>query len=810
MKILNKFTYRNLIKNKKRTIVTIIGTILATALIFLVGLLFSSIREQELNNSILRYGDHHAIISNPSNDEKIDKIISNHDTVSKYIKIDIVETGEYEVINASFNYEDNFKLASGVLPSNKNEVIISYDYIKSIEYKLNDEIIINDNSYKIVGIYNESKFDGYIHQDGYRDDTKNKFYTKTLDNYPTDFYLYYKDMKKTVENTYQIAIDCGYNRVMTSSYTDVHKYENIKINLEYLKWFGVGHADYQNRITTILVVVLSFLALFSALAIYNAFSISVSERKKLFGIFRSIGASKFNIFLSVLFEAFIIAIISIPLGLILSLIILGLGSNLIESLLSNVDTFYNLKIVIYPSYLFISLVLAILMVFISALVPAIKSCFVSPIEALRLNKDVKLKKKNSSFKIGLFGIEKALAKKNITRDARKFRSAKLSIIISVVLIMVFGVLVNQLVSSLERTIDYGKYPISIYVNVSENSEDIIDEIISLDEVDDYLVQRFIFTSTLAENGYFTDSYLNKRGNDDGIEYLNIVSYDKKNYDALKEKYNVKDNVTFVNKNYIEKSNQAYIDDLVIEKYNDNLTSLKLYIRGTKDFFYELTNIHLIDDKTYDGADIVILDEELEKINKSYEAVLQDKDSYYGGESYYIFINADDFKGIDGKLVNITKKYDEVENYSNSLMEDYNNIMTVKIFIFAVYMFMGFIVLIAATNVFNTINTNINLRKREFSILRSIGLSKTSFNKMILYEGLVLGLDSLIYGHLISGIFYFLLMFSNLFGEEILPYPFNFLIITIIGTYLIIFISLYLATKKVKKSNIIETIRNDNI
>ena len=483
---------------------------------------------------------------------------------------------------------------------------------------------------------------------------------------------------------------------------------------------------------------------------------------------------------------------------------------MIESLLSNVDTFYNLKIVIYPSYLFISLVLAILMVFISALVPAIKSCFVSPIEALRLNKDVKLKKKNSSFKIGLFGIEKALANKNITRDARKFRSAKLSIIISVVLIMVFGVLVNQLVSSLERTIDYGKYPISIYVNVSKNSEDIIDEIISLDEVDDYLVQRFIFTSTLAENGYFTDSYLNKRGNDDGIEYLNIVSYDKKNYDALKEKYNVKDNVTFVNKNYIEKSNQAYIDDLVIEKYNDNLTSLKLYIRGTKDFFYELTNIYLIDDKTYDGADIVILDEELEKINKSYEAVLQDKESYYGGESYYIFINADDFKGIDGKLVNITKKYDEVENYSNSLMEDYNNIMTVKIFIFAVYMFMGFIVLIAATNVFNTINTNINLRKREFSILRSIGLSKTSFNKMILYEGLVLGLDSLIYGHLISGIFYFLLMFSNLFGEEILPYPFNFLIITIIGTYLIIFISLYLATKKVKKSNIIETIRNDNI
>jgi len=144
------------------------------------------------------------------------------------------------------------------------------------------------------------------------------------------------------------------------------------------------------------------------------------------------------------------------------------------------------------------------------------------------------------------------------------------------------------------------------------------------------------------------------------------------------------------------------------------------------------------------------------------------------------------------------------------MEDYNNIMTVKIFIFAVYMFMGFIVLIAATNVFNTINTSINLRKREFSILRSIGLSKTSFNKMILYEGLVLGLDSLIYGHLISGIFYVLLMFSNLFGEEILPYPFNFLIITIIGTYIIIFISLYLATKKVKKSNIIETIRNDNI
>lgn len=56
-----------------------------------------------------------------------------------------------------------------------------------------------------------------------------------------------------------------------------------------------------------------------------------------------------------------------------------------------------------------------------------------------------------------------------------------------------------------------------------------------------------------------------------------------------------------------------------------------------------------------------------------------------------------------------------------------------------------IALIAIANVFNTISTNIKLRRRELAMLRSIGMGDRDFTKMMLYECAFYGWRALLLG-----------------------------------------------------------------
>ncbi len=47
-------------------------------------------------------------------------------------------------------------------------------------------------------------------------------------------------------------------------------------------------------------------------------------------------------------------------------------------------------------------------------------------------------------------------------------------------------------------------------------------------------------------------------------------------------------------------------------------------------------------------------------------------------------------------------------------------------------------MIAVANVFNTISTNIKLRRRELAMLRSVGMSDRDFNKMMRFECVLYG------------------------------------------------------------------------
>ena len=127
---------------------------------------------------------------------------------------------------------------------------------------------------------------------------------------------------------------------------------------------------------------------------------------------------------------------------------------------------------------------------------------------------------------------------------------------------------------------------------------------------------------------------------------------------------------------------------------------------------------------------------------------------------------------------------------------------------------GFIFLISAigvSNVFNTISTNITLRRREFANLKSIGMTNKQFKQMLDLECIFYGSKALLYGLPLGILVCYLL--NNAFSDMIefmFRIPWKSIMICVVAIYLVVYVTMVYASRKVKKENIIDVIRDDNI
>ena len=136
------------------------------------------------------------------------------------------------------------------------------------------------------------------------------------------------------------------------------------------------------------------------------------------------------------------------------------------------------------------------------------------------------------------------------------------------------------------------------------------------------------------------------------------------------------------------------------------------------------------------------------------------------------------------------------------------ILVIKIFL---YGFIAVITLIGVTNIFNTITSNMELRQKEFATLKSIGMTKKEFNRMINLETLFYGTKSLIYGIILGllGTFAMYKSFSLKIDSGVYI-PIKPIILSIIFVFILIFIIMRYSISKINKQNIIETIRKENV
>ena len=120
-------------------------------------------------------------------------------------------------------------------------------------------------------------------------------------------------------------------------------------------------------------------------------------------------------------------------------------------------------------------------------------------------------------------------------------------------------------------------------------------------------------------------------------------------------------------------------------------------------------------------------------------------------------------------------------------------------------------LIAAANVFNTISTNINLRRREFAMLKSIGMTPKAFSKMMDFECLLYGFKGLLYGLPVSFVLTWMIYSAIGPGLEIAFFiPWYSIAIAVGSVFLVVFVTMLYSMKRIQKENTIDTLRNENL
>ena len=212
-------------------------------------------------------------------------------------------------------------------------------------------------------------------------------------------------------------------------------------NSDLLNYYGATTFFSVNRMIYSFAVILLLMISFGSVSlIYNSFSISVAERTRQFGILKSIGATRKQIRDSVLYEALVLCAVGIPLGLLVGCLGIGITLYCLRDsfgfLMGESGNALQMHFVLNGWALLAAAGIGLVTAIISAWIPAKRAVRVSPVEAIRQTKDVKLRGREvrtSRLTEKLFGFSGMLAAKNFKRNRKRYRSTVVGLFLSVTL-----------------------------------------------------------------------------------------------------------------------------------------------------------------------------------------------------------------------------------------------------------------------------------------------------------------------------------------------------------------------------------------
>ena len=834
MNLLNRFTIRNLRLNKKRTLVTIIGIILSTALICAVAGVACSFQQTLVVHAIENDGDYHASFFNVPEDEQ--KYIKQNRNVESYFltkdigyaKID--SQNEYKPYLHLMGFDSKalnsygIKLIEGRLPENDNEIIIS-NYIEEnggVNLKVGDKITL-DICRRLVDGEELSQINPYNEE---VPESLEKLYTKEYEivgkmerpNYEIE------DYSAPGYTIITCTQDFSGKANISVKFTDINKsYDFVKemneneeyethINKELLRWSGVlRNNDTLVMLYSLAGIVIAIIIVSSVFVIRNSFQISITEKLRQYGMLASIGATKKQIRKNVLFEGFILGIIGIPLGILSGCFATFVLIKLTTYILLKADLLEGMEKIVFDMPLvaiLLSIALGAITIFLSSISSARKASKISPIEAIRSNNDIKIKaKKLKTPKLisKFFGIGGEIAYKNLKRNKSKYRTTVISLVVSITIFISLSTFIQYMFDMsgiYYETLDY-----NVYVYNGDDEE--LAQIEKLDNVEKISINRDL-SFNIDIKDFVTEEgikYYNNLGADleHMLSYVNVTAIGDEVYKEYIEKLGLSEEDT--------KNGIIYIGDGKVNDYKDDGTIEKIQVYNFKEGD-ELKGKFEDDTEETTLKILKVTNEQPFGFSRVYSSqgvflinfdLVKDKTYYNSGT----VINSNNPDQLCEDIKNISKDL-ECINYKAEQEQMNQMVLLISIFL---YGFITVISLIGVTNIFNTITTNMNLRSKEFANLKSIGMTKKEFNRMINLESFFYGTKSLIYGIIFgTGISYFIYHIISENESMDMPYifPKTATLLAIIFVMIIVGIIMRYSLSKINKQNIIETIRNDNI
>ena len=562
--------------------------------------------------------------------------------------------------------------------------------------------------------------------------------------------------------------------------------------------------------------------------IYNSFGLSLAEKIRYLGMLASVGATGRQKRSSIYYESVLLGIPGIILGIILGL--LGsyitlnlLGRRILESnMIAGTEGISGtIPLVVSLPLILVIAAGAAVTVLLSALVPALRASKITPVDALRQNNTIKVKsgrlKVNPLIK-RIFGYEGELAYKNIKRNGLKGTVITVSIAVSIILFLS----VNYFCKGVTRVNYYDldlPYQLIVYCSYDER-EKLKTDLKEMDGIQKVMSGDFIAfpfktskevpqtaNTDILNPDFLTDEYSNLY---EKTEVFYVVIAEDEDFKELLKKNGLSERNYFDGElrgvllnNYFHETRGSAI-------FNDDILGQKLMY---DDPAGNPPAVEIGDFVKYDPAEDLF-----KMIPKATVSIYVPESMYF--EKAVLNLSPDDLTVSYGVVTSehtaLYQKIGEMlqaegyHNYSCSDLEE--SLETIKTFTLmlktAMYGFTTLLTLIAIANIVNTISTGVILRRKEFAMFKSIGMTDRGFHKMIYLETFIYGIRALVTGIPVSLLISFF-MYRSL-ESELFSFDIDWIMyaLVILAVFAVVGFAMLLGIRRLKTDNIIEALKYD--
>lgn len=842
MNLFHKVALKGLRKNRARTFVTVIGVFLSATLFTTVATFGTSLLQYMIDGSVDKYGGWHIDFVDVDGDfvqERMQDVQAAEGVLFEnigYARLDGAKSAEKPYLFLAGFSEETFErlpvtLILGRLPQNETEVLIpNHISVKAgvripVGEKLtlavgsretggkiltqHDPFIegeqlktVEERTYTVVGTYERAGFEEHD-APGYTVITKTDVPDPAAASHARGTGRY--SLFLTLTSPQQV-------KAYTAPYAEKVSYV---LNEDVLRFYGVS----ENRLFNAVVfavggILTAIIMIGSVFLIYNSFQISLNERMHQFGILMSVGATARQLQSAVLFEGFCIGALGIPPGVAAGIGCVALALPVVAqsfaiAFTSNVPLSLSVSVPALAAAIAVSLVTILL----SAYLPARKAARVPVMDCIRQTGEIKSSAKDGKipgFVGRVFGLEGILALKNFRRNRRRYRSVIRSLVLSVVLSVTgsaFGSALKEMAKALTVEADGD---ISFYAGDMPAGElmQLYDRLGSVEGVRKGTWQSNLLYTCRVDGIAEEDGMFGGSGMEEDIPMYAQFMEDALFFDFIEslgsdgEEYRGKDGKVLA---------LALDTSEHIAFFTGQEASFTLYApdgKRTKTVCAAIVDTYPLDLLPYDDMPryLYIMVAPWSRITE-FAGLESDSKS---GLTFWTDTPTQTMARIQSGIMDagITREYTLI---NLSMAVDLFRSLTFVVDVFT-YAFVIMISLIAVANVFNTISTNIRIRRRELAMLRSVGMSERGFRRMMIFECFFYGLRTLMFGVPIAAAGFWLIYRGMAASERMegfaWKFPWKSMTVSMLGVFCIVCITMLYATDKIRKENIIDALRDD--